>query len=73
MTCSELLRRLVEFEDGVLPQELCGELEAHLQECVTCAELRHDLALLSGLCRKGPRPAMPDGLRLRLVALLRRG
>ena len=70
MKCNDLLRRLAEYEDGVLPQELCAALEAHLADCVPCTELRRDLGLLSGLCRKALRPAMPEGLRLRLLALL---
>jgi anti-sigma factor RsiW len=73
MSCDDLLRKLVEFEDGVLPQDLCAALEAHLKECGSCAELQRDLGLLSGLCRQAPRPSMPEGLRLRLLALLRRG
>ena len=72
MRCDDLLRKLAEYEDGVLRQELCAALEAHLEDCVPCAELRRDLGLLSGLCRQAPRPAMPEGLRLRLLALLSR-
>ena len=71
MTCHELLRRLAEYEDGVLPGDLCAALETHLKDCIPCAELRRDLGLLSGLCRQAPRPAMPESLRLRLRALLR--
>jgi hypothetical protein len=26
MTCDELLRRLTEYEDGVLPDDVCREL-----------------------------------------------
>ena len=72
MSCDELLRRLAEYEDGVLPKELCAALETHLVDCVPCAELRRDLLLLSALCRQVPRPPMPEALRLRLGALLRR-
>jgi hypothetical protein len=72
MTCDELLRRLAEYEDGVLPPELCAALETHLEGCISCAELRRDLGLLSGLCKQAPRPVMPEHLRLRLRALLER-
>jgi hypothetical protein len=71
VSCDELLRRLTEYEDGVLPKDLCGMLEAHLRDCVPCAELRRDLELLSGMCRQAPRPEMPSGLREKLWALLR--
>ena len=70
MSCDELLRRLTEYEDGVLPPDLCGMLETHLRDCVPCAELRRDLELLSGMCRQAPRPPMPEGLRQKLRALL---
>jgi len=73
MSCDELLRKLAEYDDGVLPPDLCAALEAHLASCIPCGELRRDLRLLSGLCRQVPRPAMPQSLRLRLSALLRRG
>jgi hypothetical protein len=73
MTCDDLLRRLTEYEDGVLPGDLCGLLEAHLRDCAPCADLRHDLELLSGLCREAPAPCMPEALRQRLRALLRSG
>lgn len=70
MSCDDLLRRLTEYEDGVLPEDLCGVLEEHLRDCAPCAELRRDLEALSALCRQGPQPAMPEGLRDRLRALL---
>jgi hypothetical protein len=73
VSCDDLLRRLTEYEDGVLPADLCGMLEAHLRDCVPCAELRRDLELLSGMCREGPQPAMPEELRQRLRALIRSG
>lgn len=72
MSCDELLRKIAEYEDGVLPRDLCAALEAHLTDCIPCAELRRDLRLLSGLCRQVPRAAMPEALRVRLSALLRR-
>jgi anti-sigma factor RsiW len=72
MRCNDLLRKLAEYEDGLLPADLCATLESHLADCIPCAELRRDLRLLSGLCRQASRPPMPEGLRLRLLALLRR-
>jgi hypothetical protein len=71
MSCDELLRRLTEYEDRVLPAELCRALETHLRDCVPCAELRRDLEQLALMCRQAPRPTMPEGLRERLRALLR--
>jgi hypothetical protein len=70
MSCEELLRRLAEWEDGVLPADFCRTLEAHLERCPPCAGLRDDLRRLSALCRQSSRPAMPADLRRRLRELL---
>lgn len=70
MTCEELLRRLAEWEDGILPADLCRALQGHLADCPPCAELRDDLRQLSSMCRQGPRPEMPEALRSRLRRLL---
>jgi hypothetical protein len=70
MSCNELLRRLTEYEDGVLPPELCRALEEHFLDCIPCEELRRDLLQLKVLCRQAPRSPMPEDLRKRLRALL---
>ena len=70
MSCDELVRHLAEYEDGVLSEDLCGLLERHFRDCAPCAELRWDLEALQALCRQGPSPAMPEGLRGRLRGLL---
>jgi anti-sigma factor (TIGR02949 family) len=72
MSCDELLRRLTEYEDGVLPADFCQALEIHMRDCPPCAELRRDLQTLSALCRQGVKqPAMPQALRDRLRGYLR--
>jgi anti-sigma factor RsiW len=72
MSCDELLRRLTEYEDGLLPADLCQVLETHFRDCPPCAELRQDLEWLKGMCRQVPRPPMPEELRQRLRVLLRK-
>jgi anti-sigma factor (TIGR02949 family) len=66
MTCDELLRRLTEYEDGVLPDDVCRELQRHLADCEPCHDLRHDLEALSRICRSCAAPRMPDDVRRRL-------
>ena len=66
MTCDELLRRLTDFGDGVLPESLCEELREHMTGCDSCADLQADLAALSRLCHECPRPRLPDEVRRRL-------
>ena len=70
MNCDELLRRLTEFTDGALPEDVCDELRRHLAECDRCAELSADLRSLARLCRECPPPRMPADLRQRLAARL---
>lgn len=70
MSCDELLRRLVDWEDGVLGEDFCRALEAHLHDCPPCAELHADLRRLSSLCHQVPRPGMPAELRAKLLGLL---
>ena len=71
MSCHELLRRLTEYEDGALGPDVCRMLEAHMETCPPCAELRREFLQLQALCRQSHRATMPDGLRTRLQALLR--
>ena len=66
MSCSDLLRRLTEYEDGVLSADLCGALEEHFRDCLRCAELRRDLATLHALCHQESPLPMPVALRERL-------
>jgi RNA polymerase sigma-70 factor (ECF subfamily) len=66
MTCDDLLRRLTEYEDGVLPGDLCEELQRHLEGCEACQSLRRDLEALSRICRSCAPPRMPDDVRRRL-------
>jgi len=70
MSCDDLLRRLVEWEDGVLPPDFCAALERHLHDCPPCAELQADLLKLRGLCGQVPRAEMPAELRKKLRDLL---
>jgi anti-sigma factor (TIGR02949 family) len=70
MTCDELLRQLTEYEDGVLPDEVCEELRSHLAECEPCQGLKGDLEALARLCRSCAPPRMPEDLRQRLARRL---
>lgn len=73
MNCDELLERLTDYQDAVLPAELCRELEEHLRDCGDCSALERDLEDLRRLCRECPSPRLPEALRERMKALLGRG
>lgn len=72
MTCDELLERLTDYKESVLPAELCRELEEHLRDCHDCSALERDLEDLRRLCRDCPTPRLPETLRRRMEALLGR-
>ncbi|MCG6920038.1 MAG: zf-HC2 domain-containing protein [Acidobacteriota bacterium] len=70
MTCDELLRQLTEYEDGVLPGDVCEELQRHLAECEPCQALKGDLEALARICRSCAAPKMPEDVRRRLAERL---
>jgi len=67
MTCDELLRTLTEYEEGVLPRDLCEELQGHLERCGACQDLKEDLEALARICRTCSPPKMPEDVRRRLA------
>ena len=71
MKCDELRRRLAEYTDGVLSEDLCAEVDRHLIKCPPCADLDHDLRDLQRMCRESPRPCLPEDARARIERLLR--
>lgn len=70
MTCDELYRRLTDHAEGVLPSDLCEEVERHLTGCAACNEIRRDLEDLSRLCREQAAVELPVGVRRRIEGLL---
>lgn len=72
MSCEELLRRLAEYGDGALSDELCREVDRHLHECAPCGELQHELESLRRLCRCDKPATMPAELRQRIARMLER-
>ncbi len=70
MTCDELYRRLTDHEEGVLPGDVCAEVERHLAQCQSCSEIRQDLRDLSRLCREQAAVRLPEGVRRRIEGLI---
>ena len=70
MRCEELLRQLTEYEDGVLPNDVCAELQRHLADCEPCQVLKEDLEALARICRSCEPPRMPEDVRRRLTERL---
>jgi predicted anti-sigma-YlaC factor YlaD len=70
MKCKEVLRQLTEYEEGVLPEAVCEELQRHLNECGECQSLKEDLAALARICTSCGTPRMPEDVRQRLARRL---
>jgi len=54
------------YHDGCLTAQSRAEVEAHLAECVECAELLQDLRRLSQLIADAPRAGLPGEALVRL-------
>lgn len=70
-TCRHLLASLSEYIDGTLGDELCSELERHLQDCENCRIVIDSLRKTVYLYRvTSENPTMPDDVRQRLFLRL---
>ena len=71
MNCAIFGERFEELQEGVLPADVCSQIEQHLAECTACTALRRDLADLARLCREARESSsMPDALRAKIRQLL---
>jgi anti-sigma factor RsiW len=72
MTHGEMQLQVDTYVDGELAPEDARELEAHLQECGECAELRHSrIALGAAIRREVPVLQAPRALRLAVREAIR--
>jgi len=70
-SCQQMLQELNEYIDGDLSDELCSELETHLQECQDCTVMINTIKKTIELYRLEPaEPAMPEAVRDRLFHTL---
>jgi anti-sigma factor (TIGR02949 family) len=69
--CTHLLRTLGDYVDGELAEELCAELERHLETCSNCTvvvnTLRKTIELYHSQVETDP---LPNEVRERLFARL---
>jgi predicted anti-sigma-YlaC factor YlaD len=69
--CKDLLGSLSEYVDGVLEEELCREIEAHMAECENCRVVVDTLTRTVELYQTAPTPDLPDDVKERLYTRLR--
>lgn len=61
MTCRELFERLSEYVDGEQSQEICQEIQRHMEGCDPCVAFAKTLKKTADLCRRLPsRPIPPE-------------
>jgi anti-sigma factor RsiW len=69
--CHRLLGSLSEYVDGALAQELCTEIERHMEDCEKCRVVVDSLRKTVFLYHAAPPPAdVPDEVRERLYLCL---
>lgn len=69
--CCELLGQLSEYIDGELADELCSELERHIQSCSNCKIVYNTLLKTIDLFQQtGEQDVMPEDVRGRLYKRL---
>lgn len=69
--CRDYLGSLSDYVDGVLGEELCREIEAHMAECDNCRVVVNTLLKTVSLYRQLPEPQMPTAVRERLFKVLK--
>ncbi len=70
MTCRELFERLSEYVDGELSQEICQEIQRHMEGCDPCIAFAKTLKKTADLCRRLPSQPIPSEVAADLQALL---
>lgn len=69
--CRQLLGSLSEYVDGELDEELCGALEAHLEDCEDCRIVVDTLRKTVHLYHSTATPEdLPNDIRKRLYQSL---
>lgn len=68
--CIELFNRLSEYIDGELDAPLHHLIERHLADCKACRVCKATLERTIAICRKSPRPPLPEELSQRLARMI---
>lgn len=72
-TCQELVELLCDYLEGDLPQEEKEELDRHMRECPPCMAFLKTYRKTSQICRSLRPEDIPQEMRERLEAFLKKG
>ena len=70
--CQTMLSGISAYLDGELDTTACDAIERHCQACPRCAALVKGLRETVGLCRQAASVPLPDAVRQRARASVRR-
>jgi len=70
--CRQLFADVEAYLDGELDDHACRRLEQHAAACATCAREVEHLRRTIGMCRKAGQAQLPDDVRARARAAVRR-
>lgn len=70
--CREILQPIAAYLDGELDASECRRIEAHLRQCPDCLSLVDGLRETVGLCREAGSVPLPESVRERALASVRR-
>jgi anti-sigma factor RsiW len=68
--CQHYLGTLSDYVDGTLSEDLCRELEAHMDTCENCRVVVNTFAKTISLYHRLPAPDVPDEVKERLFKVL---
>jgi anti-sigma factor RsiW len=70
--CRRLLASVSAYLDGDLDATTCESIEVHCSSCAACADLIAGLRETVGLCRQAASLPIPEAVRRRAQASVRR-
>ena len=68
--CRKYFKRISEYLDGDLDDEICHEIETHLSQCPECRKCHDSLQKTIQLCKEMGNEEMPIDTRERLRSTL---
>ena len=68
--CRRYIGTLSDYVDGELDDELCGEIEGHMETCENCRVVVNTLNKTVTLYHRLPSPEMPNAVKERLYKVL---
>lgn len=70
--CRAMLQHVAAYLDGELAATECRRIEAHCEQCPDCRALVDGLRDAVGLCREAGSVPLPESVRARALAGVRR-